>query len=147
MEVLDEGPMEEWEKPFLEAYANNYGVIGLAAKEVGVSYKAVARRRRDSQRFDAMMRHAESIVHDTLEYEAVRRALEPNERPIFQRGALVGTVKEWDTRHLEWMLERLMPEKYHIQSRIEIGTNQNEVKFKLALGDSEPTPELEQGDD
>lgn len=137
--------MEEWEKPFLEAYANNYGVIGLAAKEAGVSQKAVARRRKTSARFNALMAHAESIVYDTLEYEAVRRALEPNERPIFQRGMLVGTVKEWDTKHLEWMLERVMPEKYHIQSRIEIGTNQNEVKFKLSLGDSEPAGEIEQG--
>lgn len=92
-----------------------------------------------------MLARAEGMVDELLEFESLRRALEPNERPIFQRGQLVGVVKEWDTRHLEWVLERRMPEKYHLQTRVEFGASDNDVMFKLALGESEPVAELEEG--
>ena len=124
-----------------------HAIIGRAAKAAGVSLKVIERRRRESVRFAAMLDHAEAMVDEALEYESIRRALEPEERPIFQRGQLVGVVKTWDTRHLEWVLERRMPEKYHLQSRIEFGASDNDVLFKLALGDSEPTPELEAGEE
>lgn len=137
---------EEWEKDFFEALLNEHAIIGRAAKAAGVSLKVIERRRRESLRFAQMLDRAEAMVDELLEFESLRRALEPNERPIFQRGQLVGVVKEWDTRHLEWVLERRMPEKYHLQSRIEFGASDNDVLFKLALGDVEPTPELEQGE-
>lgn len=138
----DEGPPEEWESTFLKAFTEEYGIEGRAARAAGVHPSAIHRRIKESPRFAMLYASAQRMVDDVLEWEALRRALEPNEKPIFSRGMLVGTVKEWDTRHLEWMLERRMPEKYHLLSRIEFGADKRgEVKFKLELGDS--TPELE----
>jgi len=134
----DEGPPEPWEKDFLEGFVNEYGVLGKAAQAAGVHPNAIKTRAKNSARFRDLYEAAVRMVDDTLEYENVRRALEPNERPIFQRGQLVGVVQEWDTKHLEWVLERRMPEKYHLPSRIEFGGSGSEgaVNFKLSLGDT-----------
>jgi hypothetical protein len=142
----DEGPPEAWEKDFLEALVNEYAIIGKAARAAGVHPNAVESRRKASPRFSALYDAAQKMIDDALEYENVRRALEPNERPIFQRGQLVGVVQEFDTKHLEWLLERRHPEKYHIPTRIEFaGQNADAVKFRLQLGDQ--TPELESGEE
>ena len=138
---------EEWEKAFFEALLSEHAIVGRAAKVAGVSLQVIERRRRESIRFAQMLDRAEAMIDEALEYESLRRCLEPDERPIFQRGQLVGVVKSWDTRHLEWVLERRMPEKYHLQTRVEFGARDNDVMFKLALGDNEPTPELEAGED
>ena len=140
----EEGPPMEWEKPFLEALINEYGVVGKAARAAGIHPNAVTARAKESPRFNALFTAAQNVVRDTLEFENVRRALEPNERPIFQRGQLVGVVREYDTKHLEWLLERLYPEKYHIPTRVEFGTGQSDaISFRLSLG--EQPPELEAG--
>jgi hypothetical protein len=142
----DEGPPEAWERDFLEALVNEYAVIGKAARAAGVHPNAVEARRKASPRFDALYSAAMNMLDDALEYENVRRALEPSERPIFQRGKMVGVVQEFDTKHLEWLLERRYPEKYHIPTRIEFaGHNADAVAFKLRLGDQ--PPELEAGED
>lgn len=138
---------EEWEKKFFEALLNEHAIIGRAAKAAGVSVQVIERRRRESIRFSQMLDRAEAMIDEALEYESLRRALEPNEKPIFARGQMVGVMREWDTRHLEWVLERRIPEKYHLPSRVELGTRESDVTFKLALGDQEPTPELEAGDE
>lgn len=146
-DLLPRDEPEEWEKTFFEALLHEHAVVGRAAEQAGVNLKAVERRRQESPRFAALLDRAERIVDDALEFESIRRALEPNERPVFQRGVLVGVVKEWDTKHLEWVLERRMPEKYHLPSRLELGTGEREVTFKLALGENDPTPELESGEE
>ena len=139
----EEGDPEDWEADFLKHYTQEFGVEGRAARAAGVHPKVVRKRVKESPRFAMLYAHAQQMVDDVLEFEALRRALEPNEKPIYQRGMLVGVVKEWDTKHLEWMLERRMPDKYHLQSRIEFGSDRSgEVKFKLELGDQ--TPELEE---
>lgn len=147
VEKREEGPPEPWEKDFLEKLVNEYAVIGKAARAANVSVKAVERRRKESPRFAALLAQAESMIDEALEYENIRRALEPKERPMFQRGQLVGTMKEWDTKHLEWVLERRFPEKYHLGTRIEVGgRSKDDLVFKLSLGDSEPA-ELESGEE
>jgi hypothetical protein len=81
-----------------------------------------------------MLEQAYRMMNDALEYEAMRRAVEPNERPVFQRGEMVGVIKEYDTKHLEWLLERRMPERYHIPTRIEFaGDGEGVLNFKLEL--------------
>lgn len=139
-----EGPPEEWEKSFLEAFVNEYGIEGKAARSIGVHPNAIKNRCKNSPRFREMYDEAQRMVDDTLEFESVRRALEPSERPIYQRGQLVGTIQEWDTKHLEWLLERKIPERYHIPTLVEFGGKQTDgaVVFRPKLGDSEPKPEL-----
>lgn len=137
---------QPWEKEFLQAYTENYGVAARAARSIGVHPRAIEMRCKQSPRFKALYEAAQQMVKDTMRYEAMRRALEPTERPVFQRGELVGVIQEWDTRHLQWMLERMIPEEFHLPTRIEFGSGgDGAVNFELKLGDS--PPELNPGDD
>jgi hypothetical protein len=130
----DEHIPEPWEKPFFEAFINEYGVIGKACDAAGIHENVVRTRTKNSKTFKMMYESAVRMVNDMLEYESMRRALEPNERPVFQRGQLVGIIKEWDTKHLEWVMERRMPEKYHIPTRVEFaGDGEGVLNFKLEL--------------
>jgi hypothetical protein len=125
---------EPWEKPFFEALINEYGVLGKAYEAAGVHEKAVKARAKNSPTFKMMLEAATRMTDDVLEYEIMRRAIEPSERPVFQRGQLVGIIKEWDTKHLEWTAERRMPEKYHLPTRVEFaGDGEGVLNFKLEL--------------
>jgi hypothetical protein len=128
---------EDWERAFLEAYINEYGVEGKAAKAAGVHPIRVRKRMQESPGFKDLYETAQRMVDDIWHYEAARRALEPSERPIFQRGKLVGVVKEYDNKHLQWYLERRFPETYHIPTRVEFaGEHEGAINFKLELGPS-----------
>lgn len=123
-----------WEKRFFEAFVNEYGIIGRACDAAGVHENAVKQRAKSSPTFKMMLESAVRMVNDMLEYEGMRRALEPAERPVFQRGELVGVIKEWDNKMLQWMLERRMPERYHIPTRVEFaGDGEGVLNFKLEL--------------
>lgn len=139
----EEGPPEEWEIVFINALSDELGVVGQAARKAGVHERTVMRRREESPRFEALYQAAQAAIDDALEYESLRRALEPNERPIFQRGKLVGVVREYDTKHLEWLLERRMPERYNL-NRLDREKDIRDVVFRPMLGDQ--TPELEEPD-
>ena len=43
---------------------------------------------------------------------ADKHAIEGTDRPVFQQGALVGYVREWDHRLLQWLIEADEPSKY-----------------------------------
>lgn len=126
---------EPWEKQFFESFLNEYGILGKAADAAGVHENVVLTRARDNPTFKMMLDQAVRMIDDAMEHEAMRRALEPTERPVYQRGQIVGIVKEWDTKHLQWMLERRIPEKYHLQTRVEFaGSSEGVLDFKLELG-------------
>lgn len=131
--------MEEWETAYLEALTNEYGIHTRACRAAGVHPDAVERRTRDSPRFAQLRRSADEMVASMWDYEAARRALEPFERPVFQGGKLVGVIREYDNKFLQWYLERKYPEKYHIPTRIEFGQGSADaINFRLSLGDSPP---------
>jgi len=66
--------------------------------------------------------------------------LEPSERPVFHQGRQVGVIQEWDTKHLEWVAERLLPEEFHLPTRIE-SQGDSEVEFKLQLNPADDKEE------
>lgn len=140
---LIEAP-EPWEKDFLEAFLSKeaYGVVSKAAKIAGITGTDVNMRAKRSESFKLQLEAAREVIKGTVDYEVIRRAIEPYERPIYQRGMLVGYVKEWDNKHLQWVAERLSPEKYHLPTRIEFaGDSDGAINFKLSLGTR--SPELE----
>jgi hypothetical protein len=125
---------EPWEKKFFDALLTEYGILGKACDVAGIHENVVKERAKAEPTFKMMLEQAYRMMNDALEYEAMRRAVEPNERPVFQRGEMVGVIKEYDTKHLEWLLERRMPERYHIPTRIEFaGDGEGVLNFKLEL--------------
>jgi hypothetical protein len=145
LEPIEDTP-EPWEKRFFEAYLNDYGVVGKAANAAGVHPNKIKARAKESPAFKLMYEAAERAVNDMLDFEVMRRALEPSERPVYQRGKLVGVIREWDNRHLEWVAERRMPQKYHLPTRVEFaGDADGAIAFKLELNPGSQEEDREEG--
>lgn len=124
-----------WERYFLNAFFVKYGTISMAAQEAGVSEQAVTDRVKASPEFKKALAFCEERLRDTIRHEVIRRAIEPTEKPIYNRGKLIGVVYEYDNRHLQWVAERMLPNEFHLPSRIEFqGGADGEVNFKLELG-------------
>ncbi len=96
--------------------------------------------RRDSA-FAAKLLEGKEILSDMLRYEAVRRAIVPVYRPIYQRGELVGHEEVRDNKHLEWMLERLDPEEFNLARKLEVsGKGGKPISFAFSMGEG---PEID----
>lgn len=133
----------DWAITFLEAYAgpDAYGTISKAARVAGVHPKAIARRRQDDTVFAELMTQVEDEIRDLVRHEVFRRALEPTERPIFQRGEMVGTIQEYDNRHLEWLAERFMPEEFHLSTKIELSGTAGSGDFEFRMSERDEDEE------
>jgi hypothetical protein len=93
---------------FLEALAAGWSVTH-AAERAGVARQRLYERRDADERFAAEWRVAEQQGTDALEDEARRRAVDGWEEPVYQRGELVGHVRKYDSRLLEFLLRARGP--------------------------------------
>ena len=93
-----------WRKKFLENLAET-GVVTHSARAAGVSKTAVhISRRRDSKFAQAWDRALDSAT-DRLENEAVRRAVDGVEEPVYQGGKQVGTITRYSDTLLIFLLK------------------------------------------
>ncbi len=151
---------DDWAHRFFEAYLGHtddphtVGTITRSARHAGVHPNTVKRRLNDDLLFATLIDQANQELLEALEAEAYRRAKDGTTRPIYQAGEKVGEVQDIDNRHLEWLLERLNPEKWHLPTRIELtnpaGT-QDGTAFTFHMGEhtlnAQEAPALEQPDE
>lgn len=104
---------------FLEALREGGGHVGRAAKSIGVSRRHLYRIRESDPEFRAAWIEAIEIGTGALEDEAVRRAMQGIDKPIFQGGRKVGTVREYSDTLLMFLLRARNPEKYSDRYRHE----------------------------
>lgn len=139
---------EPWEREFLEAFISSaaYGTVAKAAEAAGINTTMVNNRMKASPGFKMQVDAAKELIRGMTRYEIIRRALEPNEKPVFHRGEIVGHIKEWDNKHLQWVAERMLPEEFHLPTRIEFaGDHDGAINFRLDLG--KVVPEIEAAPD
>lgn len=122
-----------WERHFFNAFLTKYGTVAPAAEYAGVTLEMVERRAAESAVFRLQLELCREKLRDTIRHEVIRRALEPERTPVFSKGRVIGYVEKWDNRHLEWVAERLLPEEFHLPSRVEAGSG-GELELKLELG-------------
>lgn len=122
-----------WEREFFNGFLLRYGTLGEAAKAAGVTEDLVNLRAKAEPVFAKRIEIIRKQLREMVDREIMRRALEPSRRPVVFRGKIVAYVEEWDTRHLEWVAERLMPEKYHLPTRVGEGLGDGELNFRLEL--------------
>lgn len=80
---------------------------------------------------------ARDVLYQMLEEEAWRLVFEPPQRPVYQRGELVGLEPMVQTKHIEWMLERHIPERYHVATKTELmGAGGTGISFKFEMGEN-----------
>ncbi len=136
---------DDYARAVIEAYPLEYGIVSKALKRAGVKKERFYLRLKQDRIFAALWEETQEHFKDTLRQEAIRRAIEPNIRPVYQGGIEVGTIAEWDNRHLEWVLERVLPEEFHLPTRVEL-TAGKDSDFVFRMGEAEPALELPPGD-
>ena len=109
-----DGWTEEKQRRFIETLADT-GVVGLAAKDVGMTRKSAYKLRRSAyaaafaRAWDAARHHAGG----TLEDIAFERAIEGQEQNVFNEyGEVIATRHVHNDRLLMFLLRHLKPERY-----------------------------------
>lgn len=86
------------------------GRISEAAKAAGVVADTVRALRLKDEAFKELHEEALAEYRDRIEAEVHRRAIEGWEKPVFQKGELVGFVTEYSDKLLELLAKRHIPE-------------------------------------
>lgn len=109
-----DGWTEEKQRRFIEMLADT-GLVGHAAKAVGMSRESAYRLRRSphgaafARAWDAARHHAGGLIEDI----AFDRAIEGVEQEVYNDcGEVVGARLVHDTRLLKYLLSHLKPERY-----------------------------------
>lgn len=104
---------------FLEALRDSANV-SASARATGVERWKWYRLRRADPGFAAEWLDALEIGIDALEDEAMRRALEGGEEPVFYQGKIVGRVRKYSDTLLMFMLKSSRPERYRDRVGVEV---------------------------
>lgn len=96
---------------FLENLAETASVT-RAAELSGISRREWYRTRDEDEEFAAGWSDAWEKGVKALEDEVIRRAYHGVDKPVFQGGKLVGTVREYSDTLLMFKLKALRPDKY-----------------------------------
>lgn len=86
------------------------GNVRDAADKAGVGRNSVYLWRRDDEGFRSAWDARVASYGDMLEAEAFRRAYHGIDKPVFQQGVQVGTIREYSDGLLARMLVRFKPE-------------------------------------
>ena len=110
---------DEEKATFLQGLAEGLSVTG-AAERTGRTRRAFYAIAKRDEEF--AQDRAETIDDGTerLEDEARRRALEGTEKPIYQGGKRVGSVKEYSDTLLIFLLKARNPAKYRDRHELEV---------------------------
>jgi hypothetical protein len=122
---------------FLKAY-RTLGTITASAHIAGVERMAHYHWLKDDKSYPAKWAEAQEAAVDSLEQEAIKRARDGWDEPVYQGGKLVGTIKKRSDTLLIFLLKGASPEKY--RERYETNSNVNlqvEVTDYSALTDAE----------
>lgn len=101
-----------WERAFLAALEETANVTS-AAEAAGITRQNAYAYRRDSAEFAAAWDAALDMGVGTLEDEAIRRARDGVEEPIYQRGEYMGTIRRYSDTLLIFLLKAHKPERYN----------------------------------
>lgn len=99
------------EAVFLAALSETANVT-KAMKVAGLSRAGLYYWLNDDPEFKARFLETVEMATDSLEDEAVRRAHEGLDKPVYQGGKLVGHVREYSDTLLIFLLKARRPEKY-----------------------------------
>lgn len=119
---------------FLKAYSE-LGVLSKAAEVAGIKLRQHYYWLQAFPEYAEEFEEAAQKALGRLEEEAIRRAVDGVEKPVFYKGQKVGTTKDYSDTLLMFMLKGMSPEKY--RDRYEPAQN-NTINIQLtALSDEE----------
>jgi hypothetical protein len=104
-------PPKNWREVFLKTLAET-AVFASACKVAQVDPRTARRHRRKDPDFAERWDEALELALDLMELEARRRALHGTERPVYQGGKLVGTIREYSDTLMIFLLKAYRPERF-----------------------------------
>jgi len=114
---------------YLRGYAQD-GTTTTGCRTAHIYFRTVYRWREEDEAFLIAENQARGALADKLEAEAIRRAYNGWERPIYQRGVLVGVERCYSDMLLKMMLGALRPEKY--RERVDVSGQVEQVVRQVA---------------
>lgn len=122
----------EAEDEFLAAVETT-GSVTAACKLVGLGRRTVYEWKEADPVFAARMEAAQDRGTDALEDEAVRRAVEGVDEPVFYQGAVAGYVRRYSDTLLMFTLKGRRPDKWKDRSAQEISGPGGEPLVQIYL--------------
>ncbi len=116
----DKRTKEQQQADFLAAL-QEYASVSRACKRVKVSRTNVYYWLKHDPAFKVGFDEAAEVASFALEDEAIRRAYEGTNKPVYQKGELVGYIREYSDTLMIVLLKARMPEKYKDKSAMELG--------------------------
>lgn len=131
------------------------GQLQRSAQEAGIAPSTVRAHLKADPDFKAAHEEAYGDFKEYIESEIQRRAIMGWEEPVFQQGELAGTVRKYDSRLLELLAKRHIPEfkeKYEVNHNVSGGIlvtpQQNLPAEEWAKSQEvQPDPEPEEPED
>ncbi len=118
---------------FLTLLAEGHAVVH-ACVHSGLARSSAYHLRETDAAFHAAWDDALDAGVEVLEQEAYRRAVQGTDRPIFQGGDLVGTVREYSDTLLIFLLKAKRPGVYREHYRHEhVGADGKEIVVRVDL--------------
>jgi hypothetical protein len=125
----------EQQAAYLAALATD-GTMRTGCKDGHVRFETVLKWREHDDTFVLRENQVKSEFADALEAEAVRRALVGYDRPIYQRGELVGYERVYSDMLLKLLLTAYKPEKF--RERVDVsGTVEQVVRQVVGFNPSD----------
>lgn len=121
---------------YLEAFSG-LGNLSAASRVSGISRQDHYLWVKKDPQYVADFLEAQEKAIDALETEARRRAVDGTERPVYQGGELVGTIREYSDTLLIFLLKGARPERYRERYDIQI-TPTDAIKRVAAEAGMEP---------
>lgn len=107
--------IEEITVEHIERFLDNLRTTGLwyeSAEACGLSYSTILRLRKQDEEFKEMCEEMMQSYRESLERACHNRAVDGWDEPVFSQrlGTQIGTIRKFDSRLLELMLKRHIPE-------------------------------------
>jgi len=109
---MDSGNLTPKMRAFLRAYSG-LGNITAAADKARIARQTHYDWLNISEEYAEAFKQTQLIAMDVLEDEAIRRAVEGWQEPVFYQGEQVATIRKYSDTLLIFLLKGNKPEKYH----------------------------------
>ena len=110
---------DESKHAFLAALASSCSVT-KACVVVNIARQTAYEWRAEDPAFAAAWEKAKQIGVEALEDEAMRRALDGVDKPVFHMGEQCGTIREYSDTLAMFLLKGAKPEKYRERAQVDI---------------------------
>jgi hypothetical protein len=127
----------ELKEKFLNVLIKTGGNIARTCKKMSLCPSTVLRHRRNDEAFGIAVSEAIDTGADLLEDEAIRRALDGVDKPVFYKGKEVSVIREYSDSLLMFLLKGKRKEKYGDSKHVKLEGGDNPLKMEHGI-----TPEI-----